>query len=461
MTISEDRDARSAPTEAPSAESPAVIDLRGPHAEATGPPAEGVGAPVAATLEPLVEGLLGTPTVRISFWDGSALGPEHGPGVLHVRSPEAIRHLAWAPGELGAGRAFVSGEIDFEGDILDLIEALRPSGRRLRHSVLAAPAAIRAARRLGVLDRPPAVPPEETAPRGRLHSPRRDARAISHHYDVGNDFYRLVLGEAMTYSCARFVSPDSSLADAQAAKHELVCRKLGLHEQPGMRLLDVGCGWGSMAMHAARHHDARVVAITISAQQAELARRRVTEAGLGGKVEVRLQDYRELGRERFDAISSIGMFEHVGSRRIGEYFTTLRGLLRPTGRLLNHAISSVGGSRLPRRSFANRYVFPDGELIDVGDVVLAMEDAGFEVRDVESLREHYAETLRHWVRNLQAHWDEAVALVGEARARVWLLYMSGSAVGFEDNGLAIHQVLGVVPTADGKSGMPPTRASWG
>jgi cyclopropane-fatty-acyl-phospholipid synthase len=216
-----------------------------------------------------------------------------------------------------------------------------------------------------------------------------------------------------------------------------------------------------MALHAAGNHGADVVAITTSGEQADEARRRVRAAGLEHRIEVRRQDYREVRNEQFDAISSIGMFEHVGSRQASVYFSTLRGALAPRGRLLNHAISSAGGSRLRRRSFMYRYVFPDGELIDVGEVVLEMEAAGFEVRDVESLREHYARTLRHWVRNLQGQWDEAVRQVGEERARVWLLYMAASAVGFEDGGVSIHQVLGVVPDGSGASGMPRTRRGWG
>ena len=321
-------------------------------------------------------------------------------------------------------------------------------------------ATVRAARRLGALGAPLPPPPEEARPAGRIHSPARDARAVSHHYDVGNDFYELVLGPSWTYSCARFVTPATTLEEAQAAKYELICRKLGLDRTPGARLLDVGCGWGSMAMHAARHHDARVVGVALSREQVDKAVERVREAGLEDRVEIRYQDYRDLRGEHFDAISSIGMFEHVGSARTAQYFATLRELLVPTGRLLNHAISSAGGSRLGNRTFIGRYVFPDGELVDVGQVVLAMEQAGFEVRDVESLREHYARTLRHWVANLEANWDRAVGLVGRPRADIWRLYMAGSAIGFEDNGIAVHQVLGVATAPDGTSGMPRTRGDW-
>ncbi len=425
------------------------------------PVARRARAPVAAaTVTPLLSAVFaGRIPLQFRFWDGSSVGPAGGPGAVLVRSRDALRRLMWAPGDLGLGRAYVAGDLDFEGDLFGVLRALEQAAPKdLRFGARPAWAAIEASTRLGVLGRPPAPPPEELRSRGRLHSKRRDARSISHHYDVGNDFYRIVLGPSLTYSCARFVDEGATLEDAQASKHELVCRKLGLPGQPDARLLDIGCGWGSMALHAATQHQATVVGVTISRAQAELARKRVAEAGMTDRVEIRVQDYRDVAGEQFDAISSIGMFEHVGSERTEQYFETTRALLRPGGRLLNHAISSPGGSRLGGRSFMGRYVFPDGELLDVGEVVLAMERAGFEVRDVESLREHYARTLRAWLANLEAGWDEAVHLAGIGRARIWRLYMAASALGFEDGGVAIHQVLGVVPDSSGGVGMPAVRA---
>ena len=421
---------------------------------------------VAETIAPVLNALVGEDSrVRIEFWDGSCLGPERGdsesPGTLRVLSSDAVSRILWSPNELGLARAFVAGELEADGDFFAVLEALRGGAPRgLRFGLSAAPLAVTAARGLDLVRRPPPPPPEEARLHGWRHSRRRDADAIGHHYDVGNDFYRLVLGPSMTYSCARFSADGMDLTDAQASKHELICRKLGLPERKGARLLDVGCGWGSMAIHAASQYDVTAVGITISRSQADLARKRAAEAGVGDRVEIRLQDYRELAGEQFDVISSIGMSEHVGAKNLVQYYTILQGALRPRGRLLNHAISSVGGSRMRRTSFIGRYVFPDGELIDVAASVKAMEEAGFEIRDVESLREHYARTLRAWVANLEANWDEAIRLVGERRARVWRLYMAGSAVGFTDGGINVHQVLGVVPTPDGDSGMPSTRHGW-
>lgn len=416
----------------------------------------------ATTIEPFLALLLGHPLpVRFELWDGSAVGPEGGVGSVVVRSPEALRHALWAPGELGVVRAYVAGALEVRGDLFEVLRALRRSlADPLRADPRLMARAVQALVRLRALAPPPGRPSVEASARGRLHSRRRDSQVITHHYDIGNDFYRLVLGPSMTYSCARFAEGVAGLDDAQASKHDLVCRKLGLHERPACRLLDVGCGWGSTALHAAGHYGAHVVGVTLSAAQAELARRRVQDAGLEHLVEIHLQDYRDLEGERFDAICSIGMSEHVGRDGTAGYFELLHSLLAERGRLLNHAISSVGGSVMRPRSFIGRYVFPDGELLDVGEVVLAMERAGFEVRDVESLREHYARTLRAWVANLDADWDGAVELVGLARARVWRLYMAASANAFDDGGISVHQVLGVKPSSTGRSGIPVTRRDW-
>jgi cyclopropane-fatty-acyl-phospholipid synthase len=388
--------------------------------------------------------------------DGKVLGPDDARARLIVHSPEALRRIVTAPSELGFGRAYVAGEIDIDGDIYAALPALLelPSARELARLWLAAARVVGAQ---GLRPLPP--PPEEARLRGRRHTRRRDATAISHHYDVSNAFYRLVLGPSLTYSCALYEGADATLEEAQAAKHDLVCEKLGL--QGGMRLLDVGCGWGSLLLHAAERHGIRGLGVTISARQAELARQRVVEAGLAERIEIRLADYRDVNDGPFDAISSIGMFEHVGLARLGEYFTRLRGLLRPQGRVLNHGIARPPGRKPPirRNTFVSRYVFPDGELHEVGAVVSAVQQAGFEMRHSESLREHYALTLRAWVSNLEANWDAAVAEAGPAHARIWRLYMAGSALGFEAGRLQIHQVLAVRPDG-GRSGMPLQPGRW-
>jgi cyclopropane-fatty-acyl-phospholipid synthase len=413
---------------------------------------------VADALRPLISDLVHYDLpVRIRFWDGSVLGPPEGTSTVVVRSPAAVRRLLYAPNELGLGRAYVAGDIDIQGDVFDVLrlrelvargpEAGKPKARRLR--------ALGAALRAGALGLPLPPPVEEARLRGRRHSKARDAAAISHHYDVSNDFYRLVLGETMTYSCAYFASPEKSLDEAQAAKHDLVCRKLDL--QPGMRLLDVGSGWGQTVIHAATHYGVTAVGVTVSTQQAELAEKRVADAGLADRVEIRLQDYRDVTDGPYDAISSVGMFEHVGLAQLERYFGGLFELLRGGGRLLNHGISRPPGpGRFDKSSFIARYVFPDGELHDVGTVVAAIEQQSFEVRHVESLREHYALTLRQWVRNLERNWDEAVRLAGRARARIWRLYMAGAAMNFEAGRNSVHQVLAVKPGPGGAAGMPPT-----
>ncbi|MGH9114012.1 MAG: class I SAM-dependent methyltransferase [Acidimicrobiales bacterium] len=390
--------------------------------------------------------------LAVEAYDGSRAGPADAPATVVVGSPDALRRIITAPGELGIARAYVSGDLELRGPIWALLD-LRD---RLPNVRLEPKAMLRLVRELGGWRkvRPVPPPPEEARLRGRRHSKARDAAAISHHYDVSNTFYRLVLGPSLTYSCAVFHEPTDTLEQAQANKHELICRKLDL--RPGMRLLDVGCGWGGMVLHAAQHHGVDAVGVTLSTRQAELAEKRVAEAGLSGQVQIRVQDYREVADGPYDAVSSIGMFEHVGEAKLAGYFEHLHGLLSPEGRLLNHGISRPACSekaRLPNRSFVNRYVFPDGELHEVGRVVSITQDAGFEVRHVESLREHYALTLRQWVANLEEHWDQAVAEVGERRARVWRLYMAGSAINFEAGRSQVHQVLSV-PRTEGRSGLP-------
>lgn len=419
---------------------------------------------VAAYLHPLIRSMFFDQTpIHVECWDGSSLGPAGAPTVV-LHSPRALRRMLWAPGELGLARAYVSGDIELRGSMFDLLATRAKLTERHGEASLGAglrsfAVLAKAASRVGAVGLPPAPPAQEIHLHGTIHGRRRDSRAIVHHYDVGNDFYRLVLGPSLTYSCAYWPDGIDDLESAQTAKYELICRKLDL--KPGERLLDVGCGWGGMVMHAAMHHGVTAVGITLSREQARLARARVAQTGLDGRVEIRVQDYRSVHDGPFDAISSIGMFEHVGLARMHEYLADLYALLRPEGRVLNHAISRPQPTRrsaIAKRSFMDRYVFPDAELLEVGTVVSAMQSHRLEVRDVESLREHYARTLRAWVTNLESHWDDAQQLVGPARARVWRLYMAGSALGFEHNRLAVHQVLAVRTTASGRSGVATSRS---
>ncbi|MCK8434096.1 class I SAM-dependent methyltransferase [Streptomyces sp. D2-8] len=428
-------------------------------------------ADAATRLQGLFTQLLGAPLpVRIRAWDGSQAGPPGAP-TLVVRNRRALRRLLWKPGELGLARAWVAGDLDIEGDLyatLDLLAGLiweRGEDARTLAQALRDPevrAAVRGLVRLAGPPLPPAPPREEArSPRRHLHTKRTDRRAISHHYDVGNDFYEIVLGPSMVYSCAYWPTPDSTLEQAQRDKLELVCRKLGL--SPGRRLLDVGCGWGSMAIHAAREHGVSVVGVTLSQEQAAYARKRVADEGLTDKVEIRVQDYRDVRDGPYDAISSIGMAEHVGGERYLEYAADLYNLLKPGGRLLNHQIA-----RRPQRdemtysvdAFIDSYVFPDGELQPIGSTVDRLERAGFEVRDVEAIREHYALTLRQWVARLEADWQRAVQLTSPGRARIWRLYMAASALAFERNRIGVNQVLAVRTPLSGASDLPLRTRTW-
>ncbi|WP_420168702.1 class I SAM-dependent methyltransferase [Streptomyces violaceoruber] len=425
-------------------------------------------ADAASRLTALAEESLSQPMpVRIRAWDGSESGPPGAP-VLVIRRRRALRRLLWKPGELGLARAWVAGDIAIEGDLYEALGRLAGllwdrDPENSVHPVLdpRARAFARGLLRIAGPWPPPAPPAEEVRRRsGPLHTRRRDRQAVSHHYDVGNDFYALVLGPSLVYSCA-YWQDGGTLEEAQRDKLDLVCRKLALRE--GDRLLDVGCGWGSMAIHAARHHGARVTGITLSREQAALARKRVADEGLTDRVEIRVQDYRDVDDGPYDAISSIGMAEHVGSVRYREYADDLYALLKPGGRLLNHQIA-----RRPEKdedayridAFIDAYVFPDGELAPLGRTLTLLEEAGFEARDVESLREHYALTLRRWVANLEQHWDRAVRATSPGRARVWRLYMAASALSFEHNQIGVNQILAVRPTDDGGSGMPLRARRW-
>ncbi len=403
---------------------------------------------MTATIGSFATDLLGEDMpIAIKAFDGSRAGPHDAGTTVVIRNRDALLRLLGAPGELGLARAYIAGDLEIHGDIYAVL-ALRHRGASIRVT----PADLaRLLQIMGLRDlRRVEPPPEEHRTQGRLHSRRRDADAVAHHYDVSNDFYRMVLGPTMTYSCAVFEKESNTLDRAQQNKYELISRKLAL--KPGNRLLDIGCGWAGMALHAAQHHGAQVVGITISRRQADLAEKRVAEAGLADQVEIRIQDYRDIDDGPYDAVSSIGMFEHVGKSRLATYFEKVRSLLRPSGRLLNHAISRSGPTRhtrVRRRGFVHNYVFPDGELLEVGSVVSAMQNIGLEVRHVEGLREHYARTLREWVANLEAHWDAAVDEVGAGRARVWRLYMAASAVMFEDDRIHVDQTLAINTPRDG------------
>lgn len=425
-------------------------------------PASRQGPPIADTVAGLLRDEL---PVRLTAYDGSSAGPADAAIGLELASERGLAYLLTAPGDLGMARAYVAGDLLLHGvhpgnpydamvllkDHLDfrppapgeLVALLRGWG--LRHL------------------RPPAPPPQERLPRwrrateGLRHSLSRDAAAVHHHYDISNEFYRHVLGPSMAYTCAVYPEAAASLEQAQHEKFDLVARKLDL--RPGQRLLDVGCGWGGMVAHAAREYGVQALGVTLSAQQASWAKEHLDREGLADLAEVRHLDYRDVLESDFDAVSSIGLTEHVGVRHYPAYFGFLRDRLAPEGRLLNHCITRHHNRHERTGAFIDRYVFPDGELTGSGTVIGAAQDAGLEVQHSENLRHHYARTLRDWNANLVAAWDACVAEVGLGTARLWGLYMAVCRIGFERNEIQLHQVLATRTTDDGADGFP-LRPHW-
>jgi cyclopropane-fatty-acyl-phospholipid synthase len=432
------------------------MTLTEPTTDAT--PSGGVAAQLAAVAAPAFAGRL---PVRVRAWDGSEAGPADAP-VLVLRDRAALRRLAYRPGELGLAQAYVTGEIDVVGDLLEGLRrvwrAVREGGASPRPAPATVVDGLRTALRLGALGHPPEPPASQARLRGRRHSLRRDRAAISHHYDLSNDFYALILDPHMAYSCAYFTSDDPgyTLQDAQRDKLDLVARKLGLAQAaPGHRHLDIGCGWGSMSLHLAERYGVRVVGVTIAAEQKAFIDRRIAERGLQDRVEIRLQDYRDVTDGPFDTITSIEMGEHVGERNYPLFAGGIHRLLREGGRAVVQQMSRR--TRPGGGPFIEAFIAPDMHMRPVGETVELFEAAGLEVRDVHALREHYVRTVAHWYATFEANWDRAVAMVGEEVARVWRLYLVGGALAFEEGRMGVDQVLMVRPTRDGRSGLPPVR----
>jgi cyclopropane-fatty-acyl-phospholipid synthase len=430
-----------------------------------------IAADTPVTLA-LLEDLFGPPSERpfaLRLWDGTveAPGVGHEPSfTLVLNRPGALRRMLLPPTDFALGQAYLRDDFDVEGDLERATELAEVLAARLRSPAVLA----RLARRLRKL---PAHDLPEKAGQdtpghlgGRLHSRRRDAAAVRSHYDVGNEFYALWLDARMVYSCAYFDTGEEDIHVAQEAKLDLICRKLRLEH--GETLLDIGCGWGSLVLHAAERYGVRATGITLSERQATFARARIAEAGLADRCRIEVRDYRDLPREAvFDKVVSVGMFEHVGRTRLPTYFSQAFRLTRPGGLFLNHGIVTLSSHPVPlrmlerplarRTSFIQRYVFPDGELVPPADVLRLAEAAGFETRDLESLREHYAHTLRRWVGRLEEHHDEAARIAGEMTYRIWRLYMSGSARAFARGRIGVIQTLFSRKDRVGRSRLPLTR----
>jgi cyclopropane-fatty-acyl-phospholipid synthase len=400
--------------------------------------------------------------IRLRAWDGSEAGPDDAP-VVELRSADAVRRLLWRPGELGAAQAYVTGELDLapqngwtlESALTHLFDYLRAPERKPRVSPRTIGQGARAALRVGALGRPPANPDSQATVRGRLHSPLRDRRAIHHHYDLSNEFYSLILDPSMAYSCGYHATADTSLADAQAAKLSLICHKLGLDTE--RTLLDVGCGWGSLSLHAAEQFGARVVGVTISDEQKRFIDARIAERDLSDRVEIRLQDYRDIPeRDHFDAVASIEMGEHVGERNYPTYAEVLHRSVRAGGRVLVQQMSRAG-QHPGGGPFIERFIAPDMFMRPVGETVQFLAAPGLEVRDVHALREHYVLTVAGWLKNFAANRERLTELVGEEVVRVWHLYLVGGSLAFRDGRMGVDQILLVRPGAG--NNLPPVR-TW-
>ena len=404
-----------------------------------------------APLREEIERVIPSRPFEVEFWDGTRLPSTEGDApdsaslqtsgkggpTFRVQSPKAVAQALMAPGQLGLGRAYATGTLEVSDldDVMRLLDTWEPPPIETPDKLRLAAAAVRAAG----LTLPPRPPAAELRPRGRRHTPERDRRAVRHHYDVSNDFFALFLDESMTYSCALFRDGSATLEEAQRAKLELICSKLAL--QAGQRLLDIGCGWGALAIHAARHHGASVIGITLSERQADLARSRASEQGLEDRVDIRVRDYRDLGPERFHAIASIGMVEHVGEEQIDEYAATVARVLEPGGRVLNHGIAALGPGNDVPFEFTDHFVFPDGQLLHLPRVLSALEGAGLETLHVEGLHRHYEQTLAHWARRLDERLEDAVRLAGPERVRVWRLYLRAARENFRAGFASVYQVL--------------------
>ncbi len=425
----------------------------------------------AQALLNLAQRTLGmTLPIRLRTWDGSEAGIPGSP-VIAITSKRALRHILWKPSELGVARAYAQGDLDTDGDLvgalrtvwlaIDNARSIDDRAGRPRISFRNATVAAALAVRLGAVGRRPAAPAGEATLGGRLHTRERDRSAISHHYDLSNDFYQLLLDPNLAYSSGYFVDPAVDLETAQLAKLDLICRKLGL--KPGMRLLDIGSGWGSLSLYAAEHFGVHVTGVTLSSEQRDFVLKRAAERGLTGQVDVSLRHFRDLEASNVDAVASIEMGEHVGDKEYVTFCEAIWRYLKPGGRVLIQQMSRANGNFGDHPGggpFIETYIAPDMHMKPLARTIGLIADAGLEVRDVQVMREHYPLTVAAWAKNLEDNWDTACALVGVETARVWRLYLAGGLLAFDQNRMGVDQILAVRPTTSGASLMPLSPLDW-